>query len=131
MKSWILKKFDNDAQNGPLDLVHADAAAQWGYPLSLWTYDEGLRKQLNSALYVPSREGKQTSPSSVTFEYADQDLTVHKTFSFDHTYVVKVETNVMYKGSTVPALPASHLMPKQLPGATSAALARLLARKSQ
>jgi YidC/Oxa1 family membrane protein insertase len=106
VKSWILKKFDNDAQNGPLDLVHADAAAQWGYPLSLWTYDEGLRKQLNSALYVPSREGKQTSPSSVTFEYADQDLTVHKTFSFDHTYVVKVETNVMYKGSTVPALPA-------------------------
>ncbi|HWO28558.1 MAG TPA: membrane protein insertase YidC [Candidatus Acidoferrum sp.] len=106
VKSWILKKFDNDAQNGPLDLVHADAAAQWGYPLSLWTYDEGLRKQLNSALYVPSREGKQTSPTSVTFEYADQDLTVHKTFSFDHTYVVKVETNVMYKGSTVPALPA-------------------------
>ena len=84
----------------------AEWPAQWGYPLSLWTYDEGLRKQLNSALYVPSREGKQTSPTSVTFEYADQDLTVHKTFSFDHTYVVKVETSVMYKGSTVPALPA-------------------------
>ena len=47
VKSWILKKFDNDAQNGPLDLVNAEAAAKFGYPLSLWTYDEALRS--NSA----------------------------------------------------------------------------------
>ena len=40
VKSWILKKFDNDAQNGPLDLVNPAAAAKYGYPLSLWTYDE-------------------------------------------------------------------------------------------
>ena len=54
MKSWILKKFDNDAQNGPLDLVNAAAAQKFGYPLSLWTYDETLRNNLNSALYVAS-----------------------------------------------------------------------------
>src|SRR6202790_5256447 len=34
-KSWILKKFNNDAQNGPLDMVNPVAAAQYGYPLSL------------------------------------------------------------------------------------------------
>jgi YidC/Oxa1 family membrane protein insertase len=106
VKSWILKKFDNDAQNGPLDLVNPGAAEKYGYPLSLWTYDESLRGRLSSALYVASREGSQTSPTTVTFDYADQDLVVHKTFGFDSTYIVNVETNVTYKGSAVAALPA-------------------------
>jgi len=106
VKSWILKKFDNETQNGPLDLVNAKAAAQFGYPLSLWTYDESLRNRLSSALYVTSQEGKLTPPATVTFEYADQDLIVRKTFGFDHSYVVNVETAVSYKGSPVAALPA-------------------------
>ncbi len=106
VKSWILKKFDNEAQNGLLDLVNPTAAAQYGYPLSLWTYDETLRGKLSSALYVPSREGKQTSPTSITFEYADQDLSVRKTFSFDNSYVVTVDASVTYKGVSVAALPA-------------------------
>jgi YidC/Oxa1 family membrane protein insertase len=106
VKSWILKRFDNDAQNGPLDLVNAAAAEKYGYPLSLWTYDEGVRGRLTSALYVASREGKQTSPTTVSFEYADQDLQVRKTFSFDNTYSVGVETSVTSKGSAVAALPA-------------------------
>ena len=105
VKSWILKKFDNDAQNGPLDLVNP-AAAKYGYPLSLWTYDESLRGKLSSALYVASREGTQTSPTTVTFEYADQDVSVHKTFSFDNSYSVTVEASVTSKGSAVAALPA-------------------------
>jgi len=106
VKSWILKKFDNDAQNGRLDLVNPEAAAKYGYPLSLWTYDEDLRGRLSSALYVASREGKLTSPATITFEYADQDLVVRKTFGFDDSYIVNVETNVTYKGSEVAALPA-------------------------
>jgi YidC/Oxa1 family membrane protein insertase len=106
VKSWILKRFDNDAQNGPLDLVNAAAAEKYGYPLSLWTYDEGVRGRLTSALYVASREGKQTSPTTVSFEYADQDLQVRKTFSFDNSYSVGVETSVTSKGSPVAALPA-------------------------
>ena len=106
VKSWILKKFDNDAQNGPLDLVNIAAATQYGYPLSLWTYDQDLRGQLSSALYVASREGKQTSPTTITFEYADRDLAVRKTFSFDESYTVGVETSVNSKGSAVAALPA-------------------------
>ena len=106
VKSWILKKFDNDAQNGPLDLVNPAAAEKYGYPLSLWTYDESLRGRLSAALYVASREGRQTSPTTVTFEYADQDLVVRKTFGFDSTYIVNVDTSVIYKGSAVAALPA-------------------------
>jgi len=105
VKSWILKKFDNDAQNGPLDLVNSTAAAQYGYPLSLWTYDETLRARLSSVLYVPSSQGK-VAADAITFEYADQDLSARKTFHFDHTYVVNVETSVTYKGSPAAALPA-------------------------
>ncbi|MGC2450346.1 MAG: membrane protein insertase YidC, partial [Candidatus Sulfotelmatobacter sp.] len=101
VKSWILKKFDNDTESGPLDLVNSAAAAQYGYPLSLWTYDEELRGKLNSALYVVSRDG-----GKITFEYSDHDLSVRKAFSFDDTYVAKVDTSVTNRGSYVPALPA-------------------------
>ena len=106
VKSWILKKFDNDAQNGRLELVNSAAAQKFGYPLSLWTYDETLRNRLNSALYVASNEGNLTAPATITFEYADQDLVVRKTFHFDHTYVLNVETSVFYKGAEIFAPPA-------------------------
>jgi YidC/Oxa1 family membrane protein insertase len=127
VKSWILKKFDNDAQNGPLDLVNQKAAAQYGYPLSLWTYDESLRNKLSSALYVASSMANEkaeapsvtnvqvnplgagktlTAPATITFEYADQDLAVRKTFHFDESYVVAVETSVAEKGTPVAALPS-------------------------
>jgi YidC/Oxa1 family membrane protein insertase len=106
VKSWILKKFDNDAQNGLLDLVNSAAAQKYGYPLSLWTYDESLRNHLNSALYVASNEGHVSAPAGITFEYADQDVVVRKTFRFDHTYVLNVETSVVYKGAETFAPPA-------------------------
>ncbi|MGC1977862.1 MAG: membrane protein insertase YidC [Candidatus Sulfotelmatobacter sp.] len=106
VKSWILKKFDNDTQNGQLELVNAAAAQKFGYPLSLWTYDETLRNRLSSALYVASIEGSLTAPATITFEYADHDLVVRKTFHFDHTYVLKVETSVFYKGAEIFAAPA-------------------------
>jgi len=101
VKSWILKKFDNDAEKGPLDLVNPAAAAQFGYPLSLWTYDEDLRGRINSALYIASQNGKE-----LTFEYSDQDLTVRKVFSFDDTYVVRIDASVTYKGSPTETLVA-------------------------
>jgi YidC/Oxa1 family membrane protein insertase len=106
VKSWILKKFDNDAQNGLLDLVNPAAAQKFGYPLSLFTYDETLRNRLNSALYVASSEAHLTAPAQITFEYTDQDLVVRKTFRFDHTYVLNVETSVIYKGAETFAAPA-------------------------
>lgn len=106
VKSWILKKFDNETQKGPLDLVNSVASQKHGYPLSLWTYDEALRGKLNSVLYVSSGEGSISPPASITFEYSDQDLSVRKKFAFDKTYVVSIETTATYKGAPLSALPA-------------------------
>ncbi len=106
VKSWVLKKFDNDEQNGLLDLVNVAAAEKYGYPLSLWTYDPALNDRLKSALYVASNEGHASAPATLTFEYADQDLIVRKSFHFDHTYVLDVEVSVIYKGSPIFAAPA-------------------------
>jgi len=106
VKSWILKKFNNDAQNGPVDLVNAEAAQKYGYPLSLYTYDETLRNKLSSALYVASSQGQKNAPAQITFEYADADVVVRKSFRFDESYVLKVETSVVYKGAEVFAAPA-------------------------
>ena len=103
VKSWILKTYF-DEQGKPLELV-SKAAEKYGYPLSLWTYDESQRNKLNSALYVASQSGNVKAPAELTFEYADQDVAVRKTFSFDHTYVVRVETSVDAKGSQVTAFP--------------------------
>jgi YidC/Oxa1 family membrane protein insertase len=104
VKSWILKKYDDDNRK-PLELVNPIASAKYGLPLSLWTYDEGLRNRLNSALYVVSESGTLKAPADITFEYGDQDLAVLKKFSFDHSYVVHVETSVRYRGSDLAALP--------------------------
>ena len=104
VKSWILKKYLDD-HGKPLELV-SGAAEKYGYPLSLWTYDEALRNKINSALYVASGSGNLTAPAQVSFEYADQDLTVRKRFSFDQTYLVHVETSVQQKGVVMAAFPA-------------------------
>ena len=105
VKSWILKKFTDDKEQ-PLDLVNNLAADKYGYPLSLWTYDEAQRNKLNSALYLASGSGTVSAPATITFEYADSDVAVRKSFRFDHTYVVRVETSVVSKGSQVTAYPA-------------------------
>lgn len=105
VKSWILKKFTDDKEQ-PLELVNSLAAAKYGYPLSLWTYDETQRGKLNSALYQASSSGVVSAPATITFEYADGDVAVRKSFGFDHTYVVRVETSVVSKGNQVAAYPA-------------------------
>jgi len=103
VKSWILKTY-KDEHGNPLELV-SKAAETYGYPMSLWTYDETQRNKLNSALYVASASGKLTAPAQVTFEYSDADVSVRKTLSFDHSYLVHLETSVVSKGSQVTAFP--------------------------
>ena len=104
-KSWVLKKYLDD-KGKQLDLVNQNAAAKFGYPLSLWTYDDGLRTKLSSALYVSSASGTLNAPSKLEFEYSDAGLTVKKTFEFDHTYVVQVITSVFQNDAPVWAFPA-------------------------
>ena len=106
VKSWGLKKYKDD-KGQPLELIQKSAADKYGYPLSLWTYDETLRNRLNSALYVqtPDAGSTLTAPTEISFEYSDGDVAVRKTFRFDHNYVVGVETSVVQKGSTIAAFP--------------------------
>jgi YidC/Oxa1 family membrane protein insertase len=104
VRSWILKKYDDD-KGQPLELVNRTAAEKYGYPLSLWTYDEAQRNKINSALYVASDSGTLNFPTQISFEYADQDITVRKTFRFDESYVVGIQASVLSKGSEITAFP--------------------------
>ncbi len=103
VKSWVLKHYEDD--NGkPLDLVNAETAAKFGYPLSLYSYDAGMRQRLAAALYVPSATGTLTAPGEVTFNYSSGGLVVKKTFGFDASYVVHVTASVTNNGTPLPTL---------------------------
>lgn len=101
--SWILKKYKDD-DGKPLDLVNHAAAAKFGYPLSLYTYDAGLRSQLQQAMFVPSATGTITAPGTLSFEYSSGGLSVHKTFRFDSSYVIHADVSVTQNGAPVAAL---------------------------
>ena len=101
--SWILKKYKDDAGK-PLDLVHQGAAQLYGYPLSLYTYDDGLNHQLASALYVASASGTLQAPATLTFKYSQGDLSVTKTFTFSDTYVIHADTKVLRDGAPIRSL---------------------------
>ena len=101
--SWILKKY-KDADGKPLDLVNKQAAAQFGYPLSLFTYDAGMREKLSQALFVPSATGDVIAPSTLTFTWSGGGVTARKTFTFDTSYVIHAETSVEQNGAPVTAL---------------------------
>jgi YidC/Oxa1 family membrane protein insertase len=113
VKSWVLKKYTDD-KGGPLELVNTAAAEKYGYPLMLWTYDETLRNQLNSVLYVTPtlpqsarQDGAASAaPAEITFAYNDGDVSVQKSYKFDRdSYVVGARTSVTVKGAQVTAFP--------------------------
>jgi YidC/Oxa1 family membrane protein insertase len=101
--SWILKKYTN-REGKPLDLVNPLGAEKVGDPLSLYTADAGLRKELNEALYVPSSTGSVKAPGELSYEYSANGLTVHKTFKFDSSYIVHATVSVTKDGKPVEAL---------------------------
>jgi YidC/Oxa1 family membrane protein insertase len=110
VKNWILKKYF-DSAGKPLDLVQPQAAARFGLPLSLFTYESALTTELNGALYKVSYGGAQPSatglllaPAAITFEYSAGGVDVLKTFSFDSSYVIGVEAKVTRNGVPVRAL---------------------------
>ena len=105
VKSWILKKY-KDSLGHPLDLVNQTAAAVHGYPLSFFAWDQSLKDKLNSAMYVTTAGSQLTAPATLTYEYSDGDLVVRKTFKFDNTYTIGVETSVARNGAYVTALPS-------------------------
>ena len=110
VKHWILKKY-NDTAGKPLDMVQQQAAAQFGFPLSLFTYEPALTAQLNQALYQltvtgaqPSPTGLVLAPTTISFHFAANGLDVVKTFHFDSSYVIGVDTKVLRNGAPVRAL---------------------------
>jgi YidC/Oxa1 family membrane protein insertase len=106
--SWILKRTPSctcqDSNGKPLNIVHTQAADQFGYPLSLYTYEPALTSGLNKAFYVPSATGQLAAPAKLTFKYSDGNTQVTKTFSFDETYVLHADVQVIRNGSPVRAL---------------------------
>ncbi|MGB0122808.1 MAG: membrane protein insertase YidC [Silvibacterium sp.] len=103
VKSWILKKY-TDENGKPLDLVNQAAAKKFGYPLSLYTYDANMRTRLANGLYVPSATGSLNAPGTLSFDYSSGGLTVHKTFSFNSSYVISAKVTVTQNGAPVQAL---------------------------
>jgi YidC/Oxa1 family membrane protein insertase len=101
--SWILKRF-KDPDGKPLNIVHTQAAEQFGFPLSLYTYDAALSTGLNKAFYVPSATGQLAAPASLTYKFSDGNTQVTKTFSFDETYVLHADVQVTRNGAPVRAL---------------------------
>ena len=109
--SWILKKYKDNDHVHPLDLVNQKAAATYGYPLSLYSYDQGLRTRLAKALYVVSTGDAPgapapthlTTPGTLTFTYSGGGLNVSKTFSFDQSYVLHAKVSVTQNGAPVSA----------------------------
>jgi YidC/Oxa1 family membrane protein insertase len=114
VKSWVLKKYTDD-KGGQLELVNPAAAEKYGYPLTLWSYEESLRNKLNSALYVLASDGpvkverigaSLSAPTEITFAYSDSDISVEKSYTFDRdSYVVGAKTAVLQKGAQVTAFP--------------------------
>jgi len=123
VKSWQLKKYMDDSKpQRVLDVVHPDAAAQvGGWPFALVLDDQQLETQANSALYVaqlpePGAHAEDvavhyaglpasplSAPAELQFVWSDGHLEVTKSFQFDHSYVVRVETSVKFNGSPIKA----------------------------
>ncbi|HEX4284007.1 MAG TPA: membrane protein insertase YidC [Terracidiphilus sp.] len=102
-KHWILKKyFSTDGK--PLDLVQPQLAAHFGMPLSLFTYESALTTELNQSLYQASASGTLLAPNTLTFRYAQNGLDVVKTFRFDSSYVIHVDSEVRRNGAEIRAL---------------------------
>ena len=103
VEHWILKHYF-DTQGKPLDMVQAQASQRFGFPLSLFTYDQKLTTDLNQALYQASSTGNLTAPAGVTFRYAQNGVEVVKTFRFGSGYVIGAEVRVRRNGEPVRAL---------------------------
>jgi len=102
--SWVLKKFKS-LDGKPLDLIHQQAATQYGYPLSLYTADPSIASSLNQAMFVPSATGPLAAPAKLSFTYSTGDVVATKTFTFDATtYLLHAEVSVTRGGVAVPAL---------------------------
>jgi YidC/Oxa1 family membrane protein insertase len=108
VRSWQLKQFTDD--NKPprtLDLVHADAAKQYGeWPFSVALDDVQQENAVNNALFeisspagAPAAGTALRAPAELTFSWSDGHLEVTKHLKFNATYVVELQTSVTLDGT--------------------------------
>ncbi|HEY3625279.1 MAG TPA: membrane protein insertase YidC [Terracidiphilus sp.] len=103
VQHWVLKHYF-DSTGKPLDMVQEQASQRFGFPLSLFTYDQNLTTELNQALYQASAVGNLTAPAGLSFHYSRNGVDVVKTFRFGSGYVIAAEVQVKRDGQPVRAL---------------------------
>ncbi len=112
VKSWKLKKYKDDykddkgkSEQRTLDLVNPELLHEkGGWPFSLVFDDPQLETAANGALYkISEASNSLTAPADLKFTWSDGHLEITKTFHFDHSYVVNVETTTTYNGAHVMA----------------------------
>jgi YidC/Oxa1 family membrane protein insertase len=104
VKSWQLKKYQDDSKPRKiLDVVHPEAAQQTGgWPMAVVLNDADLEAAANNALYqVSSPAANLSAPGDLEFSWSDGHLEVTKSFHFDRSYVVRVETSAKVNGAPV------------------------------
>jgi YidC/Oxa1 family membrane protein insertase len=103
-KSWKLQKYLNlDKPPQPLDLVHANAASQLGWPLSLVLSNSQEEQEANTALYqMEPASGELKAPAQVTFRWSDGHLAITKTLQFGQDYQVSIDVSVTEDGKPLP-----------------------------
>jgi len=124
VKSWqLLKYMDDNKPQRVLDVVHPEAAQQiGGWPFSVVLDNADLEKAANSGLYratvahgvvvtstpgTPLPEtpkltlGEIPTPANVEFSWSDGHLEITKRFSFENSYVVRVDVTAKLDGKPI------------------------------
>ena len=110
VKSWLLKKYKDDAKpQRVLDLVHQDASQELNaWPLSVSLSDPNLDQTANAGLYQATTKGSPVpatldAPTELDFMWSDGHLEVTKHFKFDDSYVVQTQVSAKLDGKPVTA----------------------------
>jgi YidC/Oxa1 family membrane protein insertase len=110
VKSWLLKKYKDDAKPPRvLDLVHPDASQELGaWPLSVALSDNTLDYNANNGLYRATSKGSPVAatldaPAELEFTWSDGHLEVTKRFKFDDSYVVQTQVSAKLDGKPITA----------------------------
>lgn len=99
IKSWVLKKFQDDAGK-PLQLINP-AAKDLPAPFSLELSGQSLPFDPNKVLYQPKISDNGLT---VEYDYSDGKASVQKTFSFRaNSYLSDVKSLVLLNNTPVPA----------------------------
>ena len=110
VQSWQLSRYKDEATPAhTLDVVHPEAAQQFGWPLSLVMDDAQLESQANSGLYdistpngKPDSSGVIHAPAEVDLTWSDGNLAVTKKLHFDSSYIATLDVSATVNGRQIP-----------------------------